>query len=42
VNQGLEWGYADPYCGITLNPERRGMAERVSRKGLSLVAAGVS
>jgi hypothetical protein len=28
-------------CGIKLKPERRGMAERVPRKSLSLVVAGV-
>ena len=31
-------GYADPYCGIRLKPERRGMAPA---DGLSLVVAGV-
>jgi hypothetical protein len=35
---GPRMGYADPYCGIKLKPERRGMAPR---KGLSLVVACV-
>jgi hypothetical protein len=38
---GPRMGSADPYCGIKLKPERRGMAERVPSKGLSLVEAGV-
>jgi hypothetical protein len=35
---GPRMGYADPYCGIKLKPERRGKAPA---GGLSFVVAGV-
>ena len=38
---GPRTDYADPYCGIKLKSERRGMAEQVPADGVSLVIVGV-